>query len=211
MCVYADRLGQLQGEPPETLSVVTGDATSHPYRYDDYAAYYRSVKARFEGRIFGPGAAATPATYPEPVGHCDICPWWTMCMDRRRADDHLSIVAGAAKVQRRKLVDGGVPTLTALAVLEADATVPKMAPRILDRLRRQAALQLEQRRTGVHRFELLAPDPDNPGLGLAALPEPSPLDVFFDLEADPLAMDGGLEYLFGWTEVGPDRRAHSTT
>ncbi|HET9436533.1 MAG TPA: TM0106 family RecB-like putative nuclease, partial [Candidatus Limnocylindrales bacterium] len=63
--------------------------------------------------------------------------------------------------------------------------------------------QLEQRRTGVHRFELLAPDPANPGVGLAALPEPSSLDVFFDLEADPLAMDGGLEYLFGWTEAGP--------
>jgi uncharacterized protein len=202
MCVYADRLHQLQGLAPEKLSVVTGDSTSHPYRYDDYAAYYRSARARFEDRIFGPGAAGTPATYPEPVNHCDVCPWWTMCMDRRRADDHLSIVAGAAKVQRRKLVDGGIPTLTALAVLDADATVPKMTPRVLDRLRRQAALQLEQRQTGVHRFELLAPDPDNPGMGLAALPEPAPLDVFFDLEADPLAMDGGLEYLFGWTEVG---------
>ncbi|HEX9188816.1 MAG TPA: TM0106 family RecB-like putative nuclease, partial [Vicinamibacteria bacterium] len=208
MCVYADRLSQLQGVPPETLSVVTGDSTRHPYRFDDYAAYYRSARARFEERVFGPGPIGDPvdttATYPEPVNHCDICPWWTMCMDRRRADDHLSIVAGAAKVQRRKLVDGGVPTLTALATLEADATVPKVAPRILNRLRRQAALQLEQRRTGIHRFELLAPDPDNPGLGLAALPEPSRLDVFFDLEADPLAMDGGLEYLFGWTETGLD-------
>jgi len=210
MCVYADRLHQLQGAAPETLSVVTGDATSHAYRYDDYAAYYRAAKARFEARIFGPagggpdaGAAQAPATYPEPVAHCDICPWWTMCMDRRRADDHLSIVAGATKVQRRRLVDGGIPTGTSLATLEPGHVVPKVAPRILDRLRRQAALQLEQRRTGIHRFELLAPDPDNPGLGLAALPEPSALDVFFDLEADPLAMDGGLEYLFGWTEAGP--------
>ena len=204
MCVYADRLGQLQGIPPESLSVVTGDASTHAYRYDDYAAYYRASKARFEERIFGAGAGAVAATYPEPVSHCDICPWWTACMDRRRADDHLSIVAGAAKLQRRKLVDAAVPTLTALATLRPDARVAKMLPRMLDRLRRQAALQLGHRQTRVYRYELLEPDPDNPGKGLAALPEPSPLDVFFDLEADPLAMDGGLEYLFGWTEVRPD-------
>ncbi|MBF8291058.1 MAG: protein of unknown function, putative recB domain, partial [Chloroflexi bacterium] len=51
MCVYADRLTQLQGTPPETLSVVTGDSTTHTHRYDDYAAYYRSSKARFEETI----------------------------------------------------------------------------------------------------------------------------------------------------------------
>ena len=33
--------------------------------------------------------------------------------------------------------------------------------------------------------------------GLAALPEPSVGDVFFDLEGDAFAADGGLEYLFG--------------
>ena len=207
MCVYADRLEQLQGVPPETLSVVTGDANTHAHHYQEYAAYYRSVKARFEARIFpqgGPATAPITSTYPEPVGHCDICPWWTRCMDQRRADDHLSIVAGATRVQRRKLVDAGVPTHTALSELDPIAHIPKMTPRIQNRLQRQAALQLEHRRTQIHRFELLAPEAGDPGKGLAALPEPSRLDVFWDLEADPLAMDGGLEYLFGWTEVGAD-------
>jgi predicted RecB family nuclease len=40
------------------------------------------------------------------------------------------------------------------------------------------------------------------GLGLSALPSPSPGDVFFDLEGDPFVDDGGLEYLFGY--VFPD-------
>ena len=51
------------------------------------------------------------------------------------------------------------------------------------------------------RYELIPPDDDVPGQGLAALPEPSPLDVFFDIEADPWALDDGLEYLFGWVEI----------
>ena len=36
-----------------------------------------------------------------------------------------------------------------------------------------------------------------PGFGLTILPAPSAGDVFFDLEGDPFAGEGGLEYLFG--------------
>ena len=35
-----------------------------------------------------------------------------------------------------------------------------------------------------HRYELIPPESDEPGKSLAALPEPGPLDVFFDIEAD---------------------------
>ena len=36
--------------------------------------------------------------------------------------------------------------------------------------------------------------------GLAALPEPSAGDLFFDIEGDTFAGDGGLEYLFGFAD-----------
>ncbi len=203
MCVYADQLERLQGIPPETISVVTGDRESHEHRLADYAAYYRSAKRRFEERVFPTDPVADPDTYPEPVDHCRVCSWWAVCVDRRRADDHLSIVAGAARTQRRKLVDAGVTTLAGLATLPPDRGVREMNPRILERLRRQASLQLEKRLDGVDRYELIPPNPDEPGKGLGALPPPSRLDVFFDIEADPWALDDGLEYLFGWTEVVP--------
>ena len=51
MCVYADLLERLQGVPPETVSVVTGDGVAHPHRLEDYAAYYRAAKSRFEERL----------------------------------------------------------------------------------------------------------------------------------------------------------------
>ena len=35
----------------------------------------------------------------------------------------------------------------------------------------------------------IEPDPEQPDQGLARLPEPSPLDVFFDIEADPWAIE----------------------
>jgi predicted RecB family nuclease len=202
MCVYADLLQRRQGIPPETVSVVTGDGVAHPHRLADYAAYYRAAKARFEERVFGERAAVE--SYPEPVDHCRVCTWWSVCIDRRRADDHLSLVANVSRTQRRRLVNAGVPTLAALATLERDHTIRDIPPRILERLRSQAALQLDARRTGKLSYELIPPTPDEPGKGLAALPEPSPLDVFFDIEADPWAVEDGLEYLLGWVESGVD-------
>ena len=38
--------------------------------------------------------------------------------------------------------------------------------------------------------------------GLLALPDPSPGDLFLDLEGDPFALDDGVDYLFGILEPG---------
>ncbi|MEO8468683.1 MAG: TM0106 family RecB-like putative nuclease [Chloroflexota bacterium] len=212
MCVYADLLERLQGVPPELVSVVTGDGIAHPHRLEDYAAYYRAAKFRFEERLAADEARPVPAqaTYPEPVDHCRVCPWWSVCVDQRRADDHLSIVAGATRTTRRKLVEAGVPTLTALAQLPEDRPVPKVTPRVLTRVRRQAALQLGYRTTHQLAYELIPPDPDQPGHGLAALPEPSHLDVFWDIESDPWALEDGLEYLLGYVvNDGPEPAFHA--
>jgi predicted RecB family nuclease len=198
MCVYADGLDRLQGRPPEQVHVVTGDGTSHPHRLADYSAFFRTAKRRFESRVFGNGN--NPPTYPEPVEHCAVCVWYPMCMDRRRRDDHLSLVAGMSRVHAERLRDDRLPTLTALAELPPDQRVAEMNPRPLTRLREQARLQLAGRRAGSLLYELIPPLDDEPGRGLAALPEPSPLDVFFDIEADPWAIDGGLEYLLGVVE-----------
>ena len=42
--------------------------------------------------------------------------------------------------------------------------------------------------------------------GLSLLPEPSPGDVFFDLEGDPFVGVGGREYLFGFSGEDPTSR-----
>jgi uncharacterized protein len=195
MCVYADLLERLQGVKPETVYVVTGDGVEHPHRLADYAAYYRYAKARFEQRVLGGSRALD--TYPDPVDHCHVCVWYPTCIQRRRDDDHPSIVAGMRRVDTERFLDGGVPTLTAIAGLPPDAVVPDVSTRALKRLSDQARLQLHERNTHERVCELIPPEPDAVGRGLAALPEPTPWDVFFDIEADPWALDGGLEYLLG--------------
>jgi predicted RecB family nuclease len=201
MCVYADRLEQLQGVAPETMYVVTGDGVRHPHRIADYAAYYRRVKASFETRVFGDGPA--PITYPEPVEHCRVCRWYGLCADRRRADDHLSLVAGISRAQRTHLVEAELPTRQALGASEAGTPVREIGQPALERIRNQARIQVAGEAAGHVLYELVDPEPPEPDAsgplrrGLALLPEPSRNDLFFDIESDPWAQEDGLEYLFG--------------
>src|SRR5690606_349656 len=66
----------------------------------------------------------------------------------------------------------------------------------------QARLQVAQETADELQFEFYGPEV------VAALPTPSPGDLFFDFEGDPLwaepgSTDWGLEYLFGVVEQPP--------
>ena len=74
-----------------------------------------------------------------------------------------------------------------------DRSVPGLDRDILAGLRQQARLQSARRQGGVSAIELR---PQRSGVGFERLPAPSPGDLFFDMEGDPL-VSGGLEYLFG--------------
>ncbi len=214
VCVYSARLAQLQGLTPEHVHVVTGDGLTTTLRLSDYAAYHRAARTRFEREVFGdeagdraaggrvgPRDPATAGTYPEPVDHCRVCAWFPTCIDRRRADDHLSLVAGMTRSATATLVASDVPTLQQLGRLDPSRRIPDLADRTLERIREQARIQLAGREAGRTDldplWERIPPRPEEPGRGLALLPEPSPLDLFFDIEADPWLGDHGLEYLLG--------------
>ncbi|MGH2428962.1 MAG: TM0106 family RecB-like putative nuclease [Candidatus Limnocylindria bacterium] len=198
MCVYSDLLAQLQGRLPEHMYVALGGSarTVDRHRLNDYLAYYRRVKDRFEAvALTGqPPIYPLPAA-PDPVSHCAVCRWQEHCAGLRSAADHLSLVAFLRGDQARKLDTVGIRTGTALATLEPPMPdIERMSDATLEGLRSQAALQLRSRGLKAPLYELL-PAEHNKGLG--TLPEPSWGDLFFDMEGDPWAEEDGLEYLFG--------------
>jgi len=209
ICTYVDLLEAVQGVRPEWMHVALGGSaqTVERLRVDDFMAYYRSVRSRFLATMASDDPPRFPPvdTYPDPVEHCDVCRWAAECAVRRRADDHLSLVAGISARQRRELAARGVGTLAGLGRLGLPMRPPLegTSEGALTRVREQARIQLEGRVAHDHRYELLLPGPGatvDPERGLATLPPPSPNDLFFDIEGDPYALEDGLDYLFGVLE-----------
>jgi predicted RecB family nuclease len=201
LCLYGDLLDEIQGSAPEWLRVVVPDANFEPecYRFEEFRAYFRLVRRNFEAELQKalPASADAALPYPEPVTHCEICNWYPVCEKRWTKDDYISLVAGIQKSQRKELGAWGVTTLAELAHIPLP--LPRRPSRgsvpTFERLREQARLQYKARYTGHPTYELL---PVEKGHGLAALPPPSTLDVFLDLEGDRQAENGGLDYLFGY-------------
>jgi uncharacterized protein len=194
LCLYSDLLTQLQGRQAEYFHVIRPNVAFAPesYRLSAFGAYYRVVKRSLENAV----TVASAETYPEPVSHCDVCRWWKECDSRRRRDDHISLVAGASKSQRKELAPHGIRTLKGLAKLPLPIPFrpSRGATEGYVRIREQARIQLEARTEGRLKFELL---PSERCEGLSRLPSPSPGDIFLDFEGDPFVNEGGLEYLFG--------------
>ncbi len=204
LCLYSELVGAIQGRLPECFHVVTpGEGSDekepfrgHEYRLADYIAYHRLVKRRLEETVAEElgRAEVLDGTYPDPNEHCDVCRWRAECDRRRRADDSVWLVAGVARPERRELDRHGIATLTGLA-RHADRFEPERVSRErLVRVREQARVQLAGRDERRPVSEML---PVEPGRGLARLPEPSPGDVFFDIEGDRMGIAEGREFLFG--------------
>ena len=193
LCFYSDLLARIQGIEPQWMHVVLGGAASPEcFQVQHYIAYFRKVRNEFEQSW-----KLDTNTYPEPTEHCEVCSWFPVCDDRRRADDHLSFVAGITQNQRKALVGRGVTTVVAIAklVVPPKPKIERIGDAALLRIREQARLQVQGREEGRLVYELI--DDVEEGKGLGILPSPSPADLFLDLEANPYVLDQGLEYLIG--------------
>ena len=233
LSLYSDLLAKIQGTTPEFFYVVppSPDFAREEYRVSEYAAYYRHVKDRladavregspsketdiqkmatasasggqFELAFEKGNYAAKPPTYPEPVEHCNVCRWFRECDQQRRGDDHLSLVAGIRRQQRKQLEEWDTETMAKLAELPIPLKErPKRGSReAIEHVREQARLQVSGRTGNKLVYELL---PVVEATGFCRLPEPSRGDVFLDLEGDPFAGEQGLQYLFGFAVWNAD-------
>ncbi len=198
LCLYTELVASVQGKRPEHFHVITPDAETpqQKYRVGDYDAYFRLVRRQMADAMSIGHDRLAEQYYPEPVEMCGACRWSSTCNARRRTDDHLSLVSGISRAQRQELEARSVKTLTELARLpQPIAFKPRRGSReSYERIGDQARLQLASRGAVVPSYEMLAIEEN---FGLARLPQPTPGDLFLDLEGDPMLADHGREYLFG--------------
>ena len=196
LCCYAEMMEAVQGVRPSHLRIVLGaksDAGPETanFRTDDFYYYYRALKEAFleQQRAFD------PAQQPEINPFADLGRWAGYAERILEERDDLALVANIRSTQRRKLLETGIETVAALA--SADGIhVPRFNDATLDRLRRQAKLQISSRGKDKPDFELLLAEGSEGPLGLSLLPPASDGDIYFDMEGYPL-IDEGREYLFG--------------
>ena len=196
--LYCDLLGEVQELRPERFHVITQDERNpiHSFRLVDYGAYFRLLRVQLETLTILPASRRHETDYPVPTEHCEGCSWGQRCDSRRRQDDHLSLVAGISRLQRRELEAAGIRTLAELGRLPVDFPFRPRRGSVesLVRAREQARVQLAARETGSLIHELLSVVANR---GLMRLPEPQVGDVFLAIEGNPFVPGGGREYLFG--------------
>jgi predicted RecB family nuclease len=194
LCFYNELLEELQGRQTEHIHVLLGSGERQSFRPKDFDAYARHVRTRLERFIAEP-----PLTEAAPCGHCGVCDYIGHCETWWETVDHLSRVAGCGRLQIQKLAPAGITTMRVLAQADPASPPRGVNPETFAKLQRQAALQLERHDTGKVEFVLLDQQPER---GLALLPDPSPGDIFFDIEGNPFWDEqGGLEYLWGLLDV----------
>src|SRR5713101_3391594 len=197
LSLYSDLLKLIQGTMPEFLWVVPpGEGyAGEKYPVLEYAAYYRHVRKRLLKAV---GENGSKETYPEPVEHCNVCRWFRECDRRRRADDHLSLVAGIRRQQRDQFEEWNAETMAKMAALPIPLRErPKHGSKAgYEKVQKQARVQVEGRTEKKLKHEPILPVAE--GMGFCRLPEPSVGDMFVDLEGDPFVGENGLQYLFGF-------------
>ncbi len=203
LAAYADQVIATGTPVSATATLVLGDGTHSEFALAELLPVYRERRVRLASLIASHRAQPDPVAWGDDdvliCGRCDYC--------AEQVAEHRDVL-GVHRVslpRRRKLRDEGIFTIEDLARSEPEPGTA--AARLRDQARMQAGLAPVDGHVQVHgkqgttelAYRVL------PTHTLASIPHPSPGDIFFDFEGDPLWQDDqgvwGLEYLFGIVEA----------
>ncbi|GAB4087202.1 TM0106 family RecB-like putative nuclease [Myceligenerans cantabricum] len=227
LAAYADQLIAARIDPTERIHLILGDRTETHHDLGDVLPVFRQRRERLLRVLHEHVSDDAPVAWGDSrwlaCGRLGVC---QDCAEAAAARHDVLLVKGVYERQRTRLVEGGITTIDALAT--APEPPHGMSAGRFAGLQEQARLQLGlddghgsvaleggtdgDGTDGARlRWKIVDPGP------IARLPEPSPGDVFFDFEGDPLWEEArgsgerttmGLDYLFGWVErpASPDER-----
>jgi len=221
LCFYADAVRELTGHRADTVALALGSGECERIRLADVEPYWQRLRKRLAEAM---ADAPTASTEPVPCSHCDFCDYFSVCDKQWRTADSLVFVSGLRSADRDVLVGRGVSTMKALAAADPSSDLGIVHT---DHHVRQADLQVRTADLDDGSrplFEVVpveasastggvvnggeAGEEDGAAsavgaepTGFAAMPEPSPGDVFLDFEGHPFwTADSGLFFLLGLIE-----------
>ncbi|TPV49370.1 TM0106 family RecB-like putative nuclease [Pseudarthrobacter phenanthrenivorans] len=210
LAAYGDQLLGMGLEPSPVVTLVLGtrvgeDWLRSSHSLPDLLPVFRERRRRFRQLTAQHRETDGAVQWQQPgTVHCGRCDY---CAEQVQLHRDLLMVAGMSVVQRKKLRAAGITTIEELAAMPAED-----ARNSVVRLRAQARMQLGLEAPAGSRTFTKDGKPHTvsftvlPGNTIGLLPPPSPGDIFFDFEGDPLWQDPatgawGIEYLFGVVEA----------
>ena len=187
---YSDMLGKIQKLLPKKMYIIDGSDVEHSFKTIEYIDLFNHGKKEFIKFLSN---IDKEKIYPEKCSYCNLCDWKDECDKIWEEDNYVNLVAGTNKSQIEKLKKNKVRTVEQLAQTKLVATDLKINSESFTKIKSQAQLQEEKRKTGEDKIIFLDPDY---GKGFYKLPKPDEGDVFFDIEGYP-RMDRPFEYLHG--------------
>jgi len=187
---YSDMVGKIQKILPDKMYLIDGSDEAHSFKTIEYIDLFNHGKKEFLKFLSN---VNKEKIYPEKCSYCNLCDWRDVCDKIWEDDNYVNLVAGSNKSQIEKLKKNKVKTVEQLAKTKLLATDLKINTESFDKIKSQAQLQEEKRKTGEDKIIFLDPDF---GKGFYKLPKPDDGDVFFDIEGFP-RMDRPFEYLHG--------------
>ena len=181
---YSFILKSNQGVLPEKAVLIGGDKVEREIVVAKYIDYYRNLLETYREFMKPP-----LETEPYPISWCSYCQFEDYCMDELKRKKHVSLIAGIRRAQSNVITrEFKINSMEDLARFDMKdfKKCRGLGKQGLGTLIRQAKAQT----TG--EIEVLESSV------LSDFGSSSSGDLFFDMESDPVADEGRLEYLFGF-------------
>lgn len=189
---YAEALTRLGWPQPIKVHLwLAGESNDWSGPAERFVAVAREVRERLQAKL--PSLEGVPIPdWAAPREACPRCRWEPHCTEGRHRARDLSLVQGIRATTRERLIASGISTIDEMATVADHVRPPRVGTETFDRLRAQAALQIQGERDNAIVWEVVDPT------RLSNLPPTSAGDIWFDMEGFP-GWDNGvsLEYMFG--------------
>ena len=197
LAAYARALRELGAPVSDEVRLLLGDGQVSEHRLRDIEPVFVERRARLERLVDERRTVRSRLEWG--VAGIAACGQCAVCAEEIEAHDDVFRIAGIRRDQRDRLRASGISTVAELAA--SDGRPADMAIGTFRTLQRQARLQQASLAAGRTEFELIDAG------AILDLPAPTPGDLFFDFEGDPLWQDGavwGLDYLFGVRDISAE-------
>jgi predicted RecB family nuclease len=184
LCLYTDlleRTGVSDCKREAFIIDRTGQETRYQLSTYPTAAARLTIWERYEEALREATGIVdkTLETRPALTRHCRQCPWSAVCMDRLTTEDDLTLIPELGRATRDALIDS-IPTVAKLASMSLDELLPNGKSPF-------KGIGAESLRKFHRRSQLLATPGSSAFLVERVHLPVAPVEVFFDIEDDPLS------------------------